>query len=157
MMAQDQAMGEPLSKRCLEKPCDIRSLLLRETTKSEVLEKQIERLKSEVQNYQIAIESLLSGIRTSIQPSHTSLLILKERLEKIDNVLSLHYSLREGVIYLWILEEREDIESELAVTQELSDLFSTFSDLRFDFLIIPLEGLKAEEMLPSTAKEVFSK
>lgn len=157
MMAQDQEMEEVLSKGCLEKSCGVRSLLLRETTKSEVLEKQVERLKSEVQNYQMAIESLLSGIATSIQPRNASLLILKERLEKIGNVLSLHYSLREGVIYLWILEEREDIESELAVTQELSDLFSTFSDLRFDFSIIPLEGLKTEEMLPSTAKEVFAK
>jgi hypothetical protein len=156
-MAQDNMMEEPFSKRCLERSCGMRSLFLREAVKSEVLEKQVSKLKSELQSYQMAIESLLSGIHTSIQPDHASLSLLKERLVKIDNVLSLHYSLREGVIYLWILEKREDVDLELAVTQELSDLFSTFRDLRFDFLIASLEDLKAEDILPSTAKEVFSR
>ena len=156
-MSQEQAMEEPFSRRCLERSCELRSLFLKETTRREILEKQADRLRKEIQNYQLAIESLLSGICASIQADHASLMLLKERLENIDNVIGLRYSLREGVIYLWILEEKEDFESELAVAQELSDLFSTFSDLRFDFLIVPLKDFKAEEILPSTAKEVFSR
>lgn len=156
-MAEVEIRQKPFSQECLARACALRGIYLREITKREILEKQTEKMKTEIQDYQKAIEMLLSGVRMAIRPDHISLNMLKGSLLAIDNVVSLHYSIREGVIYLWILEKKEDTEAEIAVAEALSNLFSTFNGLRFDFIIVPLEDSHVEEILPPNVTEVFSR
>jgi len=148
---------KPFSTECLAQPCKLRSLFLRETIRREKLERQIETLEKENEAYREAIEVILSGIRNRIRPDIIPLVMLKERLEKMKNARGLFYLVREKTIYFWIFIGNEDPETELILAQELSNIFSTFRDMRFDFIIIPLNGMEIEDLLPLNAIEVFKK
>ena len=154
-MSQTLVHRKPFTRECLAQACEVLDAYLEEAGKRQELEKQLETMKAEIKNYQEAIELILSGIRDIIQPDHPSLSMLKAGLQKINNIYGLYYFIREGVIYLWVLTNEEDVETEIAVCQQLANLFSTFKDMRFDFMIGPLNQMKPKEVLPSNAKRVL--
>jgi hypothetical protein len=154
-MSQISAYRKPFTEKCIAQACEVLNAYLKETVKRQELEKQLEIMKAEIESYQEAIELILSGVRELIQPDHASLAMLKKRLQRMNNIYGLYYFVREDVIYLWILTNKEDVETEITICEELANLFSTFKDMRFDFVIGPLNEMKPEDVLPSNVKRVL--
>jgi len=144
-------------RKCLSERCELRSAYLRETLRAETLKKQLQRVTEQNEAYKKAVTTLLSNISDLLKPSNSALVLLKERLFPLPQVSSLYYFVSDGVINLLIITQEEDFETEMRIAESLTELFSVFSDLRFDFMIIPKYDLDIKEILPSMSKKLFSK
>jgi len=157
MSEMEEVTKPPVPKECLTKECGLKGLYFREAIYREDLERQLRRVTAQKERYRRATVALLSEIKELLSPDHAALNLLRERLNPINEVCGLYYFVSEGIINLWVIVNEDNFEVETKVAEYLSELFSIFRNLRFDFMIIPRDDLDLSEILPSGSRKVFSK
>jgi len=82
----------------------------------------------------------------------------ESRLKEIDGVVSLHFSLRDGLFSTWVGTNRfNDDEVRHAIYAVEDQIESNFQDVRFDFHIIAIPPGRTVEDFISNANLVFKR
>jgi len=141
-------------KKCLSRRCGIRSLYFREAVERVSLERELERVTRQNQFYKEAVNTLLVELRELISPDNAALTMFKDRLSSIPGFLDAYYFVSDGVINIWTIIEKEDIDAEMKIAEAQCDLLYIFQSLRFDFMVIPKYDQDVSGFLPSEAKKI---
>lgn len=142
---------KPIEPECL-KHCEH---FLRELTLREYSEAISARLKKENKFYRNAIKSILSEIKELTKPNHAAMNFIRMELQDEPEILNAYYFVRDDVINIWAIIKKENLDIEGKVAEALGKMFSIFQNLKFDFMIIPIQHLKLNDFLPSDSKRIF--
>lgn len=153
---ESEATGEllltkPVIPECA-KSCD---LFLKELVLREHFEEISTKLKKENEFYRNAIKSVLNGIKKMITPNHAVMNFLRTELKDELEILNAYFFVRDDVINVWVIIKNENLDVERMTAEVLGKMFSIFEDIKFDFMIIPIQGLKKEDILPLDSKKIF--
>ena len=148
---------EHIPKICLSRKCDALSRYFREANLRINLEEQNRRLKEERALYKNAMDSLLAMVKELLSPNYPAINFLRERLKNIPEVTQAYFFITDQVINLWIVTKEEDFEAEMKIADILGELISVFSNLRFDFMIIPRYDIALNEVAPEDSQVIFSR
>jgi len=133
---------------CLEEGCPALKGYFRESVLRMDLERQNKKLREENAYYRKAIGSLLKSIKELLHPHNPAIRFLRERLKDIPEVTQAYYFVFNDVINIWIEIEEEDYEVEMKIINSLRELFYIFSNLLFDFMIVPKGEIPLEKLVP---------
>lgn len=141
-------------EKCLSRKCEIRSFYFREAVAKINLERRISKLTRENKRYREAIDFLLAEVKELIKPQHSALTFYKRSLSDMTQVVGIYYFVTNEVINIWTILEKENYEVEMKIAKAQSELLSIFQGLRFDFMVIPKNGQKLEDIIPSNMEKL---
>jgi hypothetical protein len=130
-------------KNCpFESNCELRCSLDEERGKRIFLESQIEQYKNDFQE-------VLRKVGETFALRH-----YVERASEIRGVDAVYLIRREAILDLWtvISENNLDVEEQIAKIQ--GELMRIYTSLDFDFMVIPANIIKIENLLPKEAMKL---
>jgi len=80
-----------------------------------------------------------------------------DRASKIPQVFAAYAVIEEGIIDLWTIVEGDLYEAEGKVIEVENELLDRFSDLSFDFMVLPKSNQKLQVIIPSNGIQIYSR
>ena len=126
-------------------------LLEREHVRKET-EKELASALKELDKYREYFKTLLSTVKSLLQPSSIVLNIFNSQLTKISDIKARYVAETPKVISFWLFIEEDNWEVEESIYEAFGELLDLFPDAEIDLRLLKLYNRKPEELLPDGFK-----